>query len=225
MADKKSRVWGATGMYPPAFFNINDKNKKHLIEVIRDINPSIKVPDSFFCRIEEVIKQCRGQIEVAQKSSPSSVRKNLSMLSKCYKKLVKAYNQLDGNSHQLISETSENFNHSNTNSNNFELQETIAFGNYIAQQARILAYEYPLKGNLQKHHINILAYETSLAIEDELNVIPSQTKEGIFVGILEIVIGLATGKERKAVHALTASCLKTIKTDDNGVITWEVPNS
>ena len=157
-------------------------------------------PDDFFGALADAIGRFESGKLLREKSRPAAVRENLRRAEAVALRLNDALNRLDGNSRQLLGETVPGgirslFSHA---------KEIIL----PLKKALLLADEYPEGGALPDSGRYFLAADVKDAIETHLDVPAKSTKEGLFVAILDVVLGEATGKTVKAVHELARAVIK-----------------
>ena len=166
-------------------------------------------PRTFFYALNEALTSFTAQKIIAQNSTPSITRKSVKSALTAAILLDKRLMELDGNAHRLVNKFSE--------MSIYEWQER-SLSKVISglEQAQRESDKYPKKGRLPESYRLCLARDVAKAIknqlndEDQLNVKPTSTENGLYISVLEIVLKCATGKEPLKVSDLAKRALKVL---------------
>ena len=205
------RPWGPTGAGGPSIPRLSSGAREQIELFLEGRNIEVPDPDGFFGALASGISIFDSSKPLGEESRPAAVRENLRRAKAAALRLNNALNKLDGNSRQLLGEVVQG--------GVLSLYDNVKVVIRDLHLALQLANEFPSSGSLPEHNRLYLAVDVANAIETHLNVTATSTKDGLFVEILEAVVGEATGKEAKALHELARKAVKY-----KAKVKWEGPD-
>jgi hypothetical protein len=210
VADMK-RNWRSTGVASLEDIEISPETKQHICITLN--HSGLTPSDDFFVAITQAISRFYTGKEIADLSSPSAIRSNLSSAKKAAHQLNDKLNKLDHNSRLLIGEVMEG----GVVTMQFSLLDQI---NKALTAAALIAEKYPRSGRLTEAHRLWLAADVAAAIREYVGVEPSSTKDGLFESILCIIFAEVTGQETTSHHELVRKALQVKITKSNGLVEY-----
>lgn len=184
-------------------FEMTDEDRRYIATELEQRDVQVGDPEAFFNALTEGIRMFLSADRLAQQVRPRAVRENLSATVKAAETLLDQLNTLDGVSRQLLD--------ANSDDGLLSMQSAHAALLRALYQTRDTADHFPQSGRLPATHRAFLACDVADAIRTHLDVTPTATKEGLYEGVLSIVLGMATGTQPQDVHALARRGLKVKK--------------
>lgn len=204
-----TRIWNATGVTDMEFIKMDSDIKSQISTHINSFNvlPDRLSIDLFFTDLENAADMFNGGKKLAADSAPSKARRNLNAAIDAALKLNDCLDELDGNSLELIAEV--------RGGSAYRLQEIFQEKILcVLNEAGHKADEYPSKGRLSEDHRLFLAVDVAKAIQANLDVTPTTTKDGLYEGVLVILLGWLTGKQNSSANDLARKALKLLKSNN-----------
>lgn len=192
------RRWGATGVGKSLpVVCLSEIQRKAILDCfVNDIQ--LNDQNGFLEGVERAIHLYQVARRLAEDSSPSAVRTNLASAKKAALALADRMNALDGNSWQLLREVAPDT----------DLRATLTTIVHALHKAGAAAKQYPTVGRHPEDEKQYLAAELRHLFEKHTGQRVTAFKSGLFVGLLNTVMTIATGKPSKDLHTLAETALR-----------------
>lgn len=192
-----SREWRPNGITKWKAFELRDSSKEQVATILKTKVSGVSPErvEQFIQQLEKAVSIYHLMRKVATNSKPSSVRKNLKNAQKKALEFNRKLNELDSNSHLLITE----INGEGVDGIRSKLGEIIK----TLSGALSLANEYPKAGRLSEFEKRNLGQAIAEAIQTVLDVKPSSTREGLLEQCYSIVYqDITEDKSADGVHTV-----------------------